>query len=417
MNIHLCLNLDKKNIYIVSVSGGVDSMVLLDYLYNLKYSLVVVHFNHLKRKQSFKDKILIQQYCIFKKIPFYYFELNIDQKDFQNQARMLRKQKLKEIALKYKTFYLITAHHLDDLAETILFKISRGSSLLGYSGMQSSYLHDNFYFLKPFLYVSKEKIISYAVQNKIPFLEDYTNNLNIYTRNKIRNKIIPFFKEINNFSKNIQKFHCQMTEMNTFIRKQTNCFLKKTEENYFDLKSFVQLDNVIQKDIILCLLEQKDIYKNFDLINNIVKGLQNIQKPNITWNLPSQKWLLVKQYNKFFWEQQNTTININPIIQPSLHYNVDKRVLLFCSSVQKIFYDSEKLKPPFVLRQRKPGDILQFNFGRQKLKKFLINSKINLIEREKIWLVTDQQNIIIWIPNLYFNSTLGSKNYIYFGII
>ncbi|WP_323847769.1 MAG: tRNA lysidine(34) synthetase TilS [Phytoplasma sp.] len=412
----LCLEMDKKQIYIISVSGGIDSMVLLDYLYHLQYNLIVVHFNHLKRKESLKDKILIKEYCLLKKIPFYYFELNIEDQNFQNKARILRKEKLKLIASKYKTPYLITAHHLDDLAETILLKLSRGSSLLGYSGMQSSYCHDNFYFLKPFLYISKDKITSYAIKNAIPFLEDYTNKLNIYTRNKIRNQIIPFFKKINNFLKNIQKFHFQITEMNTFLKRQTNFFLKKMNNNFFDLKSFLQLDIVIQKDIIVSLLEKKNIYKNFYLINNIVKGLQNNNKPNITWAFPSLEWLLIKQYHKFFWQKKIKTEQVNQMTKPSLHYN-NKNVLSFCSSIQQIFYDVDRLQPPFILRQKQPGDILQFHFGRQKLKKFLINSKINLTQREKIWLVVDQQNIIIWIPRLYFNSTLGDKQNIYFGII
>ncbi|MDV3173756.1 MAG: tRNA lysidine(34) synthetase TilS, partial [Candidatus Phytoplasma stylosanthis] len=129
MVFHLSSQLDQKNVYIISVSGGVDSMVLLDYLYHLKYSLIVVHFNHLKRNQSFEEKKIVEQYCFLKKIPFHYFELKIEEKDFLNQARSLRKEKLKKVAVQYKTFYLMTAHHLDDLSETILFKIARGSSI------------------------------------------------------------------------------------------------------------------------------------------------------------------------------------------------------------------------------------------------------------------------------------------------
>ncbi|MDC9031810.1 tRNA lysidine(34) synthetase TilS [Columbia Basin potato purple top phytoplasma] len=414
----LCLKFDKKNTYIISVSGGVDSMVLLDYLYNSKYNLIVVNFNHLKRKDSLKDKILIEKYCCSKQISFYYFELNIKEKNFQNEARLLRQEKLKQIALKHKTNYIITAHHLDDLAETILFKIARGSSILGYSGMQTSYFNNGFYFLKPLLYIPKQEIVSYASNKKITFLEDYTNNLNIYTRNKIRNQIIPCFKEINNFLKNIKKFHLQMTEINMFIRKQTHDFLEKKQNNFcFNLKSFLKLDIVIQKDIILFLLEEKKINKNFDLINNIIKGLQNDQKSNITWNSLSSEWLFIKQYNKFFWQtKQRKQEKNNKFLKPLLYYSNKKDLLSFCCLIQKILYDPNNIKPPFFLRKRQPGDILRFSFGKQKLKKFFINLKIPLTERDKIWLVVDQQNIIIWIPNLYLNSTLGQKKYLYFGL-
>ncbi|MDV3196220.1 MAG: tRNA lysidine(34) synthetase TilS, partial [Candidatus Phytoplasma stylosanthis] len=70
----------------------------------------------------------------------------------------------------------------------------------------------------------------------------------------------------------------------------------------------------------------------------------------------------------------------------------------------------------FFLRKRKSGDILKFSFGKQKLKKFFINAKIPLIERNKIWLVVDQKNTIIWIPNLYKNTKLGKNKIIYLGL-
>ncbi|MDV3195911.1 MAG: tRNA lysidine(34) synthetase TilS, partial [Candidatus Phytoplasma stylosanthis] len=295
MVFNLSYQLDQKNVYIISVSGGVDSMVLLDYLYHLKYSLIVVHFNHLKRNQSFEEKKIVEQYCFLKKIPFHYFELKIEEKDFQNQARSLRKEKLKKVAVQYKTFYLMTAHHLDDLSETILFKIARGSSILGYSGMQPFFQEGNFYFVKPFLYVPKQKIINYARDKKILFLEDHTNQLNLYNRNKIRNKIIPFFKQMNNFLKNITKFHFQLTEINNFIRKQTILFVNIRKDDVFDLNLFLTLDISIQKDIILFFLKKKKIKKSFDLINNIVKFLKNRSKANASHNFNSG-WAIFKKY-------------------------------------------------------------------------------------------------------------------------
>lgn len=154
-----CINLDKTKDYIISVSGGIDSMVLLDFLYHQNYKLKVVHFNHSVRKDSIKDKNLVYDYCLKKNIDFHYFKLNLNYEEgnFQNKARILRLEKLKQVALQYKTKYLLTAHHLDDLSETIFLKILRGSSLLGYSGMQDSCLYEDFILLKPFLYTEKKK--------------------------------------------------------------------------------------------------------------------------------------------------------------------------------------------------------------------------------------------------------------------
>ncbi|MDO8057323.1 hypothetical protein OC698_01260 ['Gossypium sp.' phytoplasma] len=108
----------------------------------------------------------------------------------------------------------------------MLLKLSRGSSLLGYSGMQPIYLMEKFVFLKPFLYLSKEKIINYANHKKISFLEDETNQNDYYARNRIRKFVIPYLQKEHNFLKNIYKFHIQLTEIYRLVKEQTNLFLK-----------------------------------------------------------------------------------------------------------------------------------------------------------------------------------------------
>ncbi|MDO7983559.1 MAG: ATP-binding protein [Pigeon pea little leaf phytoplasma] len=113
----LAITLKKEYKYVISVSGGVDSMTLLDYLYSRKFQIIVVHFNHLKRERSYKDKVLVNEYCQLRKIPFYYFELSLENKNFQNQASLTRKLYLQKIAVQYKTRYIVTAHHLNEGAK------------------------------------------------------------------------------------------------------------------------------------------------------------------------------------------------------------------------------------------------------------------------------------------------------------
>ncbi|KND62748.1 tRNA lysidine(34) synthetase TilS [Candidatus Phytoplasma phoenicium] len=418
MKIHLAIKLEHKNIYIISVSGGVDSMVLLDFLYHRQFCLIVVYFDHCQRKDSFKDKLLIEQYCKTKNIPLHSFQLTtLETNNFQNNARLARQTILKQVASQYKTHYIITAHHLDDLAETIFMKILRGSSLLGYSGMKSSYVLQNFIWLKPFLYLSKQTIKNYAQQNNIPFLEDSTNNLDFYTRNKIRHHIIPKLKTMGNFLKKIKHFHLQIQESSDLITKLTNVFLKQQKSNYFELKAFLQLHVTIQKNILLCLLEAKQIIANFELISNIIEGLCNYKKPNNKWYL-NKKWYLIKEYDKFFFQMhsQLDAMLLKKKAKPLLYSCINIQLLSFCTIKQIIFYDEGMLLPPFYLRQRQPGDILHFSFGSQKLKKFLINNKITTLQRNLLWLVVDQNNTIIFIPRLYFNKTLGQQKYLYLGL-
>ncbi|AGL90195.1 Cell cycle protein [Candidatus Phytoplasma australiense] len=425
----LALKLDFQKTYIIAVSGGVDSMVLLDFLWSQKYKLKVVHFNHLKRLNAIKDKNLIQSYCDQRKIPFYYFELQLNPQNFQTEARLLRQEKLKQIAKKYQTPYVITAHHLDDLAETILQKISRGSTLLGYSGMQPKLFFEEFIFLKPFLYLAKAEIIAYAQKNKIAYLSDYTNQLDIYQRNQIRNHVIPYLKEKTNFLQNIKKFSCLLSETQDFIRKQTLFFIQhnkapkesffsfQKDTNFFLIKSFLFLDKVIQKDIIIYLLEQKRIDKNWLVVESIIKGLAFAKNPNLSWKLNSN-YDLIKSYNYFGIIALDGFLKFKKKFfkKPLLYASTCKVCLASLQQVITLNCDLVNIAFPLKLRQRKPGDYLKFSFGKQKLKNFLINKKVPLFERDNLWLIVDSKDNVLWIPHLYINHTLGNKDLFSLGL-
>jgi tRNA(Ile)-lysidine synthase/bifunctional protein TilS/HprT len=417
-NIKLACNLDPNQIYIIAISGGVDSMVLLHHLVAKKIKLQVVHFNHLTRSNALEDKALVQNYCLEKKLDFHYFELNCPPKNFQAQARLLRQQKLMQIATKYKTSFILTAHHLNDLAETILQKIIRSSTLLGYSGMQIQTPWQDFIFLKPFLYVPKTKIISYASFHQIPFLEDYTNQKPTYQRNQIRHQVIPYLENNTSFLQNIHKYHQIILQAHNFIRKQTLLFISKhinhslNQTSSIELAPFLKLDLVIQKDIILLLLEQQNITKKFIFIQNIVKGMNNPYKPNLSWHLNSN-WHLIKDYQYIKLIRPSLTPSF-ALLKPLLYVSTCNFCLAcISSSLQCLYYNPSKVIFPLKLRLRQPKDTLKFSFGTKKLKKFLIEKKVPLTQRNNLWLVVDNLENILCIPHLYTNLTLGNQTRIY----
>src|SRR5690554_4951409 len=155
------LSLSPTNTYILAVSGGIDSMVLFDLFIKHKYKFVVVHFNHQKRTESLEDHKLIEGLCLLHQIPYHYIKLNIKSGNFQEMSRNARYLHLEEIADTYQTPYIVTAHHLDDLAETILMKLIRGSNLLGYSGMQETTQIDKYTYLKPLLHRTRADILKH----------------------------------------------------------------------------------------------------------------------------------------------------------------------------------------------------------------------------------------------------------------
>ena len=196
--------LNKGDTIILGLSGGPDSMCLLDILQKLDINIICAHINHNIRKESIDEYLYLKDYCQKNNIFFEYFEIKekLD-KNMEYIARTYRYKFFNELYDKYHAKYIITAHHGDDLIETILMRITRGSNLSGYSGIK---LIDDRY-LRPLLFINKKEIINYLDKNNIKYFIDNTNKENIHTRNRYRNNILPFlYQENSNINKQYLKF-------------------------------------------------------------------------------------------------------------------------------------------------------------------------------------------------------------------
>lgn len=403
---NLKIKLDPKKLYILAISGGIDSMVLLDLFMKGSYNFVVVHFNHQKRMDSNLDHELIQSICKLHDVSYHYIKLNIKNGNFQEQARQIRYQHLQEVAKNHHTNHIVTAHHLDDLAETVLMKLMRGSNLLGYSGMRDVFLMDGFYYYKPLLHVSKEEIYNYAADNQVDFLEDSSNQGDDYLRNRIRHHIIPKLKEERNFLTQIKKYSDQLYTTFDYVRKSSLAFLDG--KNNFKLDRFISLHEAVKKDVISYLLETYSIYKSTEKIDNIIKQISS-KKPHIEIKL-DKEYDLLKTYNDVFIKRREN--NLGSTNSKTLTISHNKADI----PMEHIEICYNKLDFPLLIRTRKDGDILSFDYGRKKLKSFLIDLKVPRQQRDKLILVVDQSGTILWIPGLYKNQTLGHDNKIYLAI-
>ncbi|VEU83069.1 tRNA lysidine(34) synthetase TilS [Acholeplasma hippikon] len=404
MNLHF--NLNKKNKYIVAVSGGVDSMVLLHALILAHYDIVVVHFNHQKRAESFLDHELVESVTSKYKIPYHYIKLSIKNGNFQEKARELRYKHLTEIADLYQTKDIITAHHSDDLIETVLMKIIRGSNLLGYSGIREKTNYNGYIYHKPLISYTKDEIYTFAYENNILFNEDISNKSDDYFRNRLRNNVLPILKEENDLASHFANFSKQTYLASDFIRSETKKFLNGSKS--FNLDQFNNLHEAVKTDIISYLLEQANALRSFEKIYKIINQLSS-KKPNIEIKV-NKTHILIKQYNevilKELSELQNNTLNVNLYIS-------HKKTEAPNNSIELCY---NKLDFPIKIRTRLPGDVLAFPFGHKKLKNFLIDKKVPKYLRDNLIIVVDQSETILWIPGLYINKTLGDSNQIYLSI-
>lgn len=266
---------------VVGVSGGPDSICLLNLLNNfrkkLNIKIYVAHINHMIRKNAINDEKFVENYCNKNDIPFFAKRVDVeklakDKKLSEEEAgRKVRYSFFNEVALKTNSNKIATAHTSNDNAETILMNIFRGSGISGLKGIQP--VRENKY-IRPLIDCTRDEIEKYCIDNKLNPCIDETNKEIIYTRNKIRNILIPMIKET--YNPNIIK---TLNRLSNIAAEQTEYFnnitiekyneiliLEKKDEIVLDLKKFNNIERVIKKYIIIYI-----IYKLFGSTQGIEK--------------------------------------------------------------------------------------------------------------------------------------------------
>jgi len=409
------LKISNKSKLIVSVSGGADSMMLLSILKDSPYMIEVVHFNHMKRQQSKIEADLVRSYCQTNDIPFHYYLIEVDEGNFHHQAHTLRLHYLKDVAKVVKAKYILTAHHLDDLLENILIKLTRGSNLLGYAGMQLSHTKNGITYVKPLLYISKKDIIDYVTTKSIPYLDDESNEENYYLRNRYRHAIIPVMKQENfNLLTQAKNYHHQVTKAFQFIRNTTIDLLNKKDE--IMISDFKLYDPAIQEDMIAYLLENKQINTSYEIILSIKKIILS-DKPNQVVDL-SHQYQFIKAYDISYVKLKKREKNVEIEVKSGETKLTNNVIFTFLDNsntptedLEKLCYN--KLAFPLWIRHRQNGDKLTYDFGHKKLKDLLIDKKIPMEKRHQLWVLTDNENNILWVQDLYINQTLGNEKVVY----
>jgi len=194
--------INQRDRVLVAVSGGPDSMVLLDYFNKrFKNRFIVFHLNHGIRKESIIDENVVRNYCVKNGIDFFCEKIdaiciaNKNRDNLENTARKKRYEFFLKYAKKYKCDLVATAHNMDENIETIMLNLIRGKSIKGLCGIPfKRKLSRNIYVIRPLICIKKNEILSYLKENKIKYAVDKTNYDTNYTRNWIRRKLIPMIE-------------------------------------------------------------------------------------------------------------------------------------------------------------------------------------------------------------------------------
>ena len=407
------IKLNKDSKIVIGVSTGPDSMCLLNILLNLqeklKFKIIVAHVNHKKRVESDEEEQFLEDYCFKKNLVFEKMILDNKYKgNFEAYARKERYKFFEELINKHQANILMTAHHGDDLVETILMKLTRGSNLKGYQGISLITKKNNYQIIRPLLYVTKDDINKYLCDNNIPFFIDKTNNCDDYTRNRYRHHVLNFLKSENrDVHLKFLKFENRLEEANNYIEKNTliaynNCY----RDGSLNINLFLENDLFIRRLIIEKIFS--NLYEDLSFLTDkhvdLVINLINESKSNIEIDLP-KGIRVIKEYGlvKF----KNTKKEIK-------NYKIElKNGLILENGMQFIIYNgdsngndtmhinSKDVSLPLYVRNRKPGDVIALKGnGHKKVKDIFIDCKIEKDERDSYPIVVDSKDEIIWIPKL-----------------
>ena len=237
--------LNRREKVVVTCSGGADSIFLLHILNKLGYDCIVAHCNfHLRGEESDRDENFVREFC--KQESLTLLVQHFDTKQFATEnklsiemaARELRYNWFEEIRKEYNAGAIAVAHHSDDSIETILLNLLRGTGLKGICGIRPK----NGYIVRPLLCVNRKEIEEYLHEQGIGYITDSTNLENEYTRNKIRNIVMPILREINPqidsvMLSNAENFSAAENIYKKVIEKEKSSAVKTTDDSYIvDLK-------------------------------------------------------------------------------------------------------------------------------------------------------------------------------------
>lgn len=402
---------------VAGVSGGPDSMALLALLIQIKKALdieiVCAHVNHNTGRQGqFEEQKFVEKYCRNHNVIFETMTIeDYGDDNFHNEAHTKRYNYFSGLIKKYNAKYLFTAHHGDDLIETILMRIVRGSTLRGYSGFSKEIDKGTYKIVRPLMNLTKDEILSYDKKNKIPYALDSSNQKDVYTRNRFRKYIVPEFKkEDKNVHNKFYKFSRTLLEYNEYIDKEVAKKIKTIYVNeVLNIEKFIQEDKVIQMKIIYYILEhiyQDDLMLVTDRHAEILCEVINSKRANVKVHLPNNVQA-IKSYNTLVLaslEQKANEYEIEIIKFVNLPNGKNIEVVDKSESTDNYIcrLSKEDVVLPLHVRTRKDGDKMAVKgmIGNKKINDIFINEKIPTNERDLWPVVVDNEENIVWLPGL-----------------
>lgn len=397
---------------LLAVSGGIDSMVMMHLFSDLgKFNFAIAHCNfQLRGNESDEDQVFIKTYAEKFNKEFFTVNFNTQQYAAENRisiqmaARELRYTWFNKIATENQFDRVAVAHNQDDIVETLIINLTRGTGTKGLSGIQPS----DGLIIRPLLFASRKDIETYAKQRNINFREDSSNAEVKYKRNLIRHRILPLFQQLN---PSIRETLAQETEIFAAtwdIYKKEIETLKKKSLSCKDDRYILSIAKLVELKISPPLLF--DMLSEFEFSYSVIKDIFNSLHAEAGRRFFSSRFVLLKDRDTLIIEEIDESSaeetyqieeDMNELHFPfhiSLHKFVRNDDFIWPKIASTASFDLDKLNFPLTLRHWQDGDFFYplGLRGKKKLSDFFIDEKIDLLGKKRIWLLTSG-NDIVWV--------------------
>lgn len=391
---------------IVGLSGGADSMSLLDILTLLGYTCVAAHCNfHLRGEESNRDAAFVKQWCKntdveFTSVDFDTHAYAADKKiSIEMAARELRYRWFEMIRVQYNAEAIAVAHHKDDSVETVLLNLVRGTGIHGLTGISPK----NGYVIRPLLCLTRLDVDNYLKERDIPHVFDSTNSDDIYVRNFLRINILPKLEELN---PSVKEAIFRTSNHVAEAEKIYNRYIEKAKEKVFSenrIDIAALKETASPQSVLFELLSPLGFHSS--VIEDVVSSLDAISGKVFYSNnyriIKDRDYLLL---DSNVVENQKEEIHLidkvsqqitNPI---TLNISIKENSNRIIKDKNKLFADVDKLSFPLVLRKWQPGDwFIPFGMkGRKKLSDYFTDQKFSLKDKENTWVLVSGDDIL-WI--------------------
>ncbi|CAM3962586.1 tRNA lysidine(34) synthetase TilS [Alicyclobacillus pomorum] len=417
---------------LVAVSGGVDSMALLHAVCTVarqrRWDVQAVHVNHNLRPTSAQDAEWVTQVCASWQIPIRVYSVHLGdiphhkRKGTEADARALRYEAMTTEARRVGASCVLLAHHADDQVETVLWRLMRGTSLTGLSGMRPLVKREGIYWLRPFLSISKAELAAYAKNHGVPHVEDETNASDAYTRNFLRHHVIPNLKQWQPRLPQAVSHLCTVLQdeddfLEAEAKRAFTQLVKKEERGYsIECKRICALHRSLQRRLIkillYCFASGEDwTFNDVEGILTLIHGQNPSAELHLSGTLRARReyGLLVvetvpaEERTSFFyrWQPEHTRHlelslpNQRWVFESTCLSNVDtvrteNRYELYLPKVENV-----------IVRTAMPGDRVRplgLN-GSKKVHDIFVDAKVPRLQRAS-WPLFEVDGNVVWIPGL-----------------